>query len=165
MSSNTRTTPEKVGRIAAKVASEAAYVITGMADVVAGNITFMFDILITSIPQARTGRVKALAVTSDRRSPYAPDVPTMAESGVQGFSEAGSDLWFGIVGPAGIPRPIVNRLNESLVTAMRSPALRERASAAGFELWTSSPEEFAQVIRDDRAKWTKIVEASGAKVD
>ena len=136
-----------------------------LADVVAGNITFMFDILITSIPQARTGRVKALAVTSDRRSPYAPDVPTMAESGVQGFSEAGSDLWFGIVGPAGIPRPIVNRLNESLVTAMRSPALRERASAAGFELWTSSPEEFAQVIRDDRAKWTKIVEASGAKVD
>ena len=136
-----------------------------LADVVAGNITFMFDILITSIPQARSGRVKALAVTSDRRSPYAPDVPTMAESGVSGFSEAGSDLWFGIVGPAGIPKPIVTKLNESLITAMRSPDMRERASAAGFELWTSSPEQFAEVIRTDRAKWTKIVEASGAKID
>ncbi len=136
-----------------------------LADVVAGNITFMFDILITSIPQAKSGRVKALAVTSDRRSPYAPDVPTMAESGVQGFSEAGSDLWFGIVGPAGIPKPIVTKLNESLIAAMRSPDMRERASAAGFELWTSSPEQFAEVIRTDRAKWTKIVEASGAKID
>ena len=136
-----------------------------LADVVAGNITFMFDILITSIPQARTGRVKALAVTSDRRSPYAPDVPTMAESGVSGFSEAGSDLWFGIVGPAKIPRPIVMKLNETLIAAMRSPDMRERASAAGFELWTSSPEEFAEVIRVDRAKWTKIVAASGAKLE
>lgn len=136
-----------------------------LADVVAGNITFMFDILITSIPQARTGRVKALAVTSDRRSPYAPDVPTMAESGVSGFSEAGSDLWFGIVGPAKIPRPIVMKLNETLIAAMRSPDMRERASAAGFELWTSSPEEFAEVVRVDRAKWTKIVEASGAKLE
>ena len=136
-----------------------------LADVVAGTITFMFDILITSIPQVRAGRVKALAVTSDRRSPYAPDVPTMAESGVPGFTEAGSDLWFGIVGPAGIPKPIVAKLNESLITAMRSPELRERASAAGFELWTSSPEEFVEVIRRDRAKWTKIVEAAGAKVD
>ncbi|MET0507816.1 MAG: tripartite tricarboxylate transporter substrate binding protein [Burkholderiaceae bacterium] len=136
-----------------------------LADVVSGTITFMFDILITSMPQARSGRVKALAVTSDRRSPYAPEVPTMAESGVKGFSEAGSDLWFGIVGPAGIPKPIVAKLNESLIQAMRSPDLRERASAAGFELWTSSPEGFAEVIRTDRQKWTKIVEASGAKVD
>lgn len=136
-----------------------------LADVVAGNITFMFDILITSIPQARAGRVKALAVTSDRRSPYAPDVPTMAESGVTGFSEAGSDLWFGIVGPAKMPRPIVTKLNETLIAAMRSPDMRERASAAGFELWTSSPEAFAEVIRVDRAKWTRIVEASGARLE
>ena len=140
-----------------------------LADVAAGNITFMFDILITAIPQAQAGRVKALAVTSDKRSPYAPDVPTMAESGVAGFSEAGSDLWFGIVGPAKIPRPILTRLHEALVTAMRSPEMRQRLSASGFELWTSSPEEFAEefaeVIRSDRAKWTKIVQAAKAKVD
>lgn len=136
-----------------------------LADVMAGTITFMFDILITSMPQARAGRVKALAVTSDRRSPYAPDVPTMAESGIKGFSEAGSDLWFGIVGPAGMPKGVVSKLNESLIRAMRSPELRERAAASGFELWTSTPEEFARVIRADRQKWAKIVDASGAKVD
>src|SRR5262249_14835854 len=68
-----------------------------MTDLIAGNITFMFDVLITSIPQMQAGRVRALAVTSNKRSPYVPEVPTMAESGVKGYSEAGSDLWFGIV--------------------------------------------------------------------
>jgi tripartite-type tricarboxylate transporter receptor subunit TctC len=136
-----------------------------LADVIGGNITFMFDILITAMPSANAGRVKALAVTSERRSPYAPDVPTMAEAGLKGFTEAGSDLWFGIVGPAGIPRPVVQRLNEALITALRSPEMRQRISANGFELWTSTSEEFAKVIRADRDRWGPIVKASGAKVD
>jgi tripartite-type tricarboxylate transporter receptor subunit TctC len=136
-----------------------------LADVIAGNITFMFDILITAMPSAQAGRVKALAVTSERRSPYAASVPTMAESGVKGFSEAGSDLWFGIVGPAGIPKPVVQKLNESLIVGMRSAEMRQRISAAGFELWTSTPEEFGRVIREDRDRWGPIVRASGAKVD
>ena len=136
-----------------------------LADVIAGNITFMFDILITALPSARAGRVKALAVTSERRSPFATDVPTMTEAGFKGFTEAGSDLWFGIVGPAGIPRPVVQKLNESLITAMRSPEMRQRMSANGFEPWTSTPDEFASVIRADRDRWGPIVRASGAKVD
>jgi tripartite-type tricarboxylate transporter receptor subunit TctC len=136
-----------------------------LADVVAGNTTFMFDILITAMPSARSGRTRALAVTSDRRSPYAPEVPTMAEAGIKGFSEVGSDLWFGIVGPAGIPRPVVQKLNEALIQALRSTDIRQRVSAAGFELWTSTPEEFAKIIREDRDKWGKIVRASNAKVD
>jgi tripartite-type tricarboxylate transporter receptor subunit TctC len=136
-----------------------------LADVIAGNITFMFDILITAMPSAQAGRVKALAVTSERRSPYAASVPTMAESGIKGFSEAGSDLWFGIVGPAGIPKPVVQKLNESLIVGMRSAEMRQRISAAGFELWTSTPDEFARVIREDRDRWGPIVRASGAKVD
>jgi tripartite-type tricarboxylate transporter receptor subunit TctC len=136
-----------------------------LADVVAGNITFMFDILITSMPMVTSGRVKALAVTSDKRSPYASEVPTMAEAGVQGFTDVGSDLWFGIVAPAGLPKAIQNKLNESLIAAIRSPEIRQRASASGFELWTSTPEEFAQVIKVDRDKWGKIVKASGAKID
>ncbi len=136
-----------------------------LADVIAGNITFMFDILITAMPSAQAGRVKALAVTSERRSPYAASVATMAESGVKGFSEAGSDLWFGIVGPAGIPKPVVQKLNESLIVGMRSAVMRQRISAAGFELWTSTPDEFARVIRGDRDRWGPIVRASGARVD
>ncbi len=136
-----------------------------LADVIAGNITFMFDIPITAMPQVQAGKVRVLAVSSERRSPYLKDIPTMAEAGVSGFSEAGSDLWFGIVGPAGIPKPIVQKLNESLIRALRTPEVRERLSAAGFEIWTSTPEEFAQRIRQDRDKWGKIVKASGARVD
>jgi tripartite-type tricarboxylate transporter receptor subunit TctC len=136
-----------------------------LADVIAGNITFMFDILVTAMPTVQSGRVKALAVTSDKRSPYASSIPTMAESGVKGFSEAGSDLWFGIVAPAGLPKPITARLNELLITTFRSAQVRERVTAAGFELWTSTPEEFSKVIASDRDKWNKIVKAAGAKID
>jgi tripartite-type tricarboxylate transporter receptor subunit TctC len=136
-----------------------------LADVIAGNITFMFDVMITGMPSANSGRVKAIAVTSDKRSPYAPDVPTMAESGVKGFSEAGSDLWFGIVAPAGLSKATLSKLNESLISAIRSPEIRQRASAAGFELWTSTSDEFARVIKADRDKWGTIVKASGAKID
>jgi tripartite-type tricarboxylate transporter receptor subunit TctC len=136
-----------------------------MTDVMAGNITFMFDVLITSIPQMNAGRVRALAVTSAKRSPYVPEVPTMDESGVPGYNEAGSDLWFGIVGPAGIPRPIVQKLNEKMIEALRSPDMRQRIRIQAFDLWTSTPEEFTAVLKSDHAKWGKIVRAAGARVD
>ena len=136
-----------------------------MTDVMAGNITFMFDVLITSIPQINAGRVRALAVTSAKRSPYVPEVPTMDESGVPGYNEAGSDLWFGIVGPAGIPRPIVARLNEKLIEALRAPDMRQRIRVQAFDLWTSTPEEFSAVLKSDHAKWGKIVRAAGARID
>ncbi len=136
-----------------------------MVDVMAGNITFMFDVLITSIPQMRAGRVRALAVTSAKRSPYVPEVPSMDEAGVKGYNEAGSDLWFGVVGPAGIPKPIVRKLNETLIQALRDPEMRQRIRVQAFDLWTSTPEEFTSVLKADRAKWGKIVGAAGAKVD
>lgn len=82
-----------------------------------------------------------------------------------GYSTAGSDLWFGIMGPAGIPKPIVARLNAELIKVMRSPALRERIRAQYFEPYTSTPEEFTAVLKTDLEKWGKIVRASGARVD
>ncbi len=136
-----------------------------LADVIAGNITFMWDIPITAIPAANAGRVRVIAISSEKRSPYYPSVPTVAESGLNGFTEVGSDLWFGIVGPAGIPKPVVQKLNESLVRAIRSPEIRERMSAVGFEPLTSTPDEFARVIRTDRDRWGPIVKGSGAIVD
>ncbi len=136
-----------------------------LADVMAGNITFMFDIPVTAMPMVRAGRVKALAVSGDRRSPFVPDVPSMTEAGVKGFNEVGSDLWMGIVGPAGIPKPIVTKLNDALIRALRSVEVRERVAAQGFELWTSSPEEYARVIKADRERWGKLVKSSGAKID
>jgi tripartite-type tricarboxylate transporter receptor subunit TctC len=136
-----------------------------MADVMAGNITGMFDVPITAFPASKTGKVKVLAVAGDKRTPFYPDVPAMNEVGVKGFGEMSPDMWFGIVGPAGIPKPVVQKLNEALIQAMRSPEVRERIAAQGFELWTSTPDEFAKIIRVDRDKWGKVVKASGAKVD
>jgi tripartite-type tricarboxylate transporter receptor subunit TctC len=138
---------------------------SAMTDVLAGNLTFMFDVLVTSLPQIAAGRVKPLALTSDRRSPHAPDIPSMPEAGVKGFNEAGSDLWFGVVGPAGIPKPIVAILNAKLIEALNQPDLRARIKAQAFDVWTSTPEEFARVVERDRASWGKIVKASGATVD
>jgi tripartite-type tricarboxylate transporter receptor subunit TctC len=136
-----------------------------LTDVVSGQLTFMFDILVTSMPQIRAGRVRGLAVTSAKRSPFAPDIPTMGESGVPGYAEAGSNLWFGIVAPAGVPQPIVEKLNAELIRVLRSPAMRERISGQFFDVWTSTPAEFQKVIESDYAKWGKIVRASGARVD
>ena len=136
-----------------------------LVDVIAGNATCMFDILVTSLPQIRGGKVRALAVTSNKRSSYAPDIPTMVEAGVQGYGEAGSDLWFGVLAPAGTPKPVVDRLNAELVKAMRTPEVSERIRAQAYDTWTLSPEEFTAFLRTDYAKWGKVVKLSGAKAD
>lgn len=136
-----------------------------LTDVMGGQLTFMFDSPVTVLPQIRAGKVRALAVTTAKRSAYAPEIPTMDESGMPGYSEAGSDLWYGIVGPAGIPRPVVDKLNAELVRALRSPEMTERLKAQYLEAWPTTPEEFQKIIEADHAKWGKIVRASGAKID
>ena len=136
-----------------------------LVDVIAGNATCMFDILVTSLPQIRGGKVRALAVTSSKRSSYAPDIPTMVEAGVEGYGEAGSDLWFGVFAPAGTPRAIVERLNAELVKALRTPEVGERIRAQAYDPWTLTPDEFAAFLRTDHAKWGKVVRLSGAKAD
>ena len=136
-----------------------------LTDVMSGNLTFMFDILNVSGPQIRAGRVRGVAVASAKRTPYFPDLPTLTESGVKGFDEAGADLWFGIMAPGGTPKPVVARLNEALVSSLRSPEMRERIRAQSLDLWTSTPEEFAAVLKSDLARWGKVVRASGARID
>ncbi len=136
-----------------------------LADVIGGQLTFMFDSPVTVLPQIRGGKIRALAVTTAKRSAYAPEIPTMDESGMPGYSEAGSDLWYGIVGPAGIPRPIVDRLNAEIVKALRSSEMAERLKTQFLDAWPTTPEEFQKIIESDHAKWGKIVRASGAKID
>lgn len=131
-----------------------------LVDVMAGNITGMFDILVTSLPQIRNGKIRPLAVTSDKRSEYAPDIPTMRESGVPGYSEAGSDLWFGVFAPAGTPKPIVDRLNRELIKALDTAEVRERIRAQAYSVWTLRPEEFDAFVRTDYEKWGKIVKSA-----
>jgi tripartite-type tricarboxylate transporter receptor subunit TctC len=136
-----------------------------LVDVIAGNATSMFDILVTSLPQIRAGKVRALAVTSSKRSSYAPEIPTMVEAGVAGYGEAGSDLWFGVFAPAGTPRPIVDRLNAELVKALRTPEVSERIRQQAYDTWTLTPDEFAAFLRTDHAKWGQVVKLSGYKAD
>jgi tripartite-type tricarboxylate transporter receptor subunit TctC len=136
-----------------------------LVDVIAGNATGMFDILVTSLPQIRAGKVRALAVTSSKRSSHAPDIPTMVEAGVTGYGEAGSDLWFGVFAPAGTPRAIVDRLNAELVKALRTPEVSERIRQQAYDPWTLTPDEFAAFLRTDHAKWGQVVKLSGYKAD
>jgi tripartite-type tricarboxylate transporter receptor subunit TctC len=135
----------------------------GMIDVISGHVTCMFDILVTALPQIRAGKVRALAVASAKRSPFAPDIPTMAESGVDGYAQAGNEPWFGIFAPAGTPSAVVDRLNGELRKALNSPDLSQVMKAQGYDVWTLDPAAFLSFIRDDHAKWGKVVKDAGLK--
>ena len=134
-----------------------------LVDVMAGNVTCMFDILVTSLPQIRNGKIKALAVTSAQRSPYATDIPTMTESGVPAYSDAGSDLWFGVFGPAALPKDIIERLQREFVKALGTAEVQEKIRAQAYTIWTTSPEEFAGFLRTDRQKWERVIRSAALK--
>jgi tripartite-type tricarboxylate transporter receptor subunit TctC len=133
-----------------------------LTDLIGGQVNLMFDNLPSSLPHIKAGKLRALAVTSGKRSPALPDVPTIAEAGLPGF-EASS--WFGVFAPAGTPKEIITRLNMEIVKALTSPELKERLAAQGAEAVGNSPEQFAAHIRSETAKWAKVVKASGATVD
>jgi tripartite-type tricarboxylate transporter receptor subunit TctC len=135
----------------------------GMIDVISGHVTCMFDILVTALPQIRAGKVRALAVASARRSPFAPDIPTMAESGVDGYAQAGNEPWFGIFAPAGTPTVVVDRLNGAFREVLKSPDLSQVMKTQGYDVWTLDPAAFLSFIRDDHAKWGKVVKDAGLK--
>ncbi|HEX6006424.1 MAG TPA: tripartite tricarboxylate transporter substrate binding protein [Burkholderiales bacterium] len=127
-------------------------------DFVAGHTQVYMGNMITLYPQAKANRIRALAVTSARRSPAAPDIPTVAESGVSGFEEGGHH---GIVAPSGVPKEIIAKLNQAIVAAMRSPDIEKRLSVEGAQVIASSPEEYDALIRRDLAKWAKVIAAAG----
>lgn len=127
-------------------------------DFIAGHTQVYMGNMLTLYPQVRIGRARALAVTSAKRSPAAPDIPTVSESGVPGFDEGGHH---GIVAPAGVPREIIARLNRDIVTAMRSPEIVKRLSVEGSQVIASTPEEYDAMIRRDIGKWAKVIAAAG----
>jgi tripartite-type tricarboxylate transporter receptor subunit TctC len=131
-------------------------------DLIAGRVHFMFESLNSIAPHARQGTVRALAVSGARRSPGFPDLPTVAEAGVPGY-EAGT--WSGVIGPAGMPRDIVMKLNAAINRAIRSQAFVDRFAMIGDEPAGGTPEEFAALIGKDSAKWKDVVARSGAKLD
>ena len=131
-------------------------------DLIAGHVQLMFESLNSIASFARSGRVRALAVSGARRSIGFPDLPTIAEAGVPGY-EAGT--WSGVIAPAGVPRTIINKLNAAINQAVASPAFREKFALIGDEPAGGTPEEFAELIRKDSAKWAEVVKRSGAKID
>jgi tripartite-type tricarboxylate transporter receptor subunit TctC len=130
------------------------------ADLIAGNIELSFPTIVSSQAHIRAGRLRALAVTGPKRAPAMPDVPTMTEAGVQGVVVTN---WYGILAPAGTPRPIIDRLNKEIVNALRQPEMMKRLVADGSEAVGSSPEELRAHIAAERDKWTKVIKAAGIK--
>jgi tripartite-type tricarboxylate transporter receptor subunit TctC len=115
-----------------------------------------------AVPQVKTGKLRAIAVTSAQRSPALPDVPTVNEQGYSGFDDL---TWVGFFAPAGTPAEVVNRLNAELNRAFASPDVRDRLSALGLESRQNSPADFAAFLREEVPKWAKAVKDSGAKAD
>ena len=131
-------------------------------DLMAAQVDLMFESLNSIAPHAKSGKVRALGVSGARRSPAFPAVPTIAEAGVAGYEAA---TWTGVVAPANLPRPILDKLNGAVNRAINSPTFRERFSGIGDEPAGGTPEEFAALIKRELGKWRDVVKRSGARLD
>lgn len=133
-----------------------------ISDLIGGQITFMFADVLAAAPQMKAGKLRGLAVSSPRRFALVPGLPTVAESGVPGFSAVG---WTGLLAPAGTPQPIVSKLNSEVVRVLPLPEVKDKLAGDGSEFGKNTPEEFSVFIKQEIAKWAKVVKASGARAD
>ena len=132
----------------------------GFTALIGGEAHFMFASMPAAMPHVKGGRIHALAITGAKRSGLMPEMPTLAETGVRGFE---INPWFGVLGPAKLPAAIVNKLNADLVSGMRSDETKGRLASQGAEAIGSRPEEFAAVIKQELAQWTRIAEQIGLR--
>ncbi len=133
-----------------------------MQDVVAGNIQMLFSTLLQSQAFLKDGRLRAIAISTATRSPAAPDVPTIAESGVPGYEVA---PWYGLLLPARTPEPIIGKLSKEVMHIMRLPEVAPRMAADGSVAVGSTPEQFAALLKSETAKWSKVVKEAGIKAE
>jgi tripartite-type tricarboxylate transporter receptor subunit TctC len=136
--------------------------ILALNDLLAGQVQVVFSDMPIALPHAKTGRVRALAVTSAKRTPLVPDMPTIAEAGVPGYA---LDNSWGVFARQSVPKTIVAKLNAEIVRVHALPEVKERYAGLGLEAVSSTPEKFAEFIRSDADKLSKIIKATGAKVD
>ena len=133
-----------------------------VTDMLAGNIQAMFAIIAGVLPQVRAGKMKALAVTALKRSPLAPEVPSVAELGLPQLE---SLAWIGLLAPAGTPPAVLARLSEETMRRMQGAELGELLGKQGFDVVAGTPAEFQRWIRAESAKWARVIRASGATAD
>jgi tripartite-type tricarboxylate transporter receptor subunit TctC len=133
-----------------------------LADIVAGHVSLSFSSMSPAVPLVKSGRLKAIAVSTSKRVPAMKDIPTIAESGVPGYEVI---AWNGIAAPAGTPKDVVAILNKAIVEVVATPEFRDRISAQGFEPESSTPDEFGELIQRDIIKWARVIRESGAKPD
>lgn len=133
-----------------------------IADISRGQVAMIFDSIITGQQHAKAGNVRMLAVSTAKRSALLPEVPTMSEAGVPGYE---SNTYFGVLGPAGLPREIVEQLNGDIAAVLKAEDLRARFAAAGAEPVGSTPEAFAALIASEREKWARLIRSAGIKVE
>ena len=133
-----------------------------MADLIGGQIQFTYGTILAVAPHVRSGKLRALAVSSAKRSAGLPEVPTIAEAGIPRFD---ATSWNGVFVPAGTPRPIIDKIHDGVVRALQSPEARERLTNDGAEPVGSTPEQFAAFVRAEMAKWGKVIKAAGLKVE
>ncbi|MCA3150294.1 MAG: tripartite tricarboxylate transporter substrate binding protein [Rhodocyclaceae bacterium] len=131
-----------------------------LSDVVGGHAQVMFATLVSSLPQVQAGRLRAVAVTSAKRSRHVPDVPTMIESGLPGFEAVG---WFMVMAPARTPAPVLSRLQLALADALAQPAVRERLSGDGAEVVASRPDEAKRFLETEIQRWGAVVKSAGLR--
>ncbi len=131
-------------------------------ETIGGQLSMMFDGIVTGLPAVKAGRLRALGVTTLKRWQGAPDIPTMSEAGLAGFEV---NSWYGLLAPAGTPREIVLRLNSEVSRSLREPDARERLYSIGAEPMSNTPEEYAAYINAEMAKWSKVIKAAGIRVD
>jgi tripartite-type tricarboxylate transporter receptor subunit TctC len=133
-----------------------------LTDVVAGNTSFLFDLVSGPLPLIQSGKARAIAWTGVKRTALMPDVPTMSEAGMTGFDITG---WVGVGAPAGLQKNVLERLHGDILKSLNSPDLKEKLIAQGYELSPLSPTAFTEIVRRDVVTWGKVVRESGAKVD
>jgi tripartite-type tricarboxylate transporter receptor subunit TctC len=131
-----------------------------IADLSSGQVSLLFDNVMTAKPHVESKRLKALAISSRQRSTIVPDIPTVDESGLPGFD---SWNWFGVFGPAGTPRPVVERVNAEVNKLLADAAVRERFHGLGFESTGGTPAEFAAVMQSESQRWSKVIRDANVK--
>jgi tripartite-type tricarboxylate transporter receptor subunit TctC len=133
-----------------------------VADLMGGHVDLMFDVLPSSMPYVKAGRLKAIGITVNQRSPLLPEVPTVAESGLPGYQAI---TWNGLLAPAATPKEITGKLAGAIAQVLRTQEMKERFAGIGTEPLSNTPEQFGAFLREETAKWTTVIKSAGIKLD